>query len=164
MSTVIIGGGIIGVSTAYYLSESSASTSPTSIYIIESSPKLFASASGYAGGFLARDWFSPAVASLGALSFDLHKQLAEAHDGGNQWGYSKTTTLSLSPSNAADEQDWVQETTDRAVQAPVRKLQEVLAPGWLKSSSRQAGLNTLDDGSGTAQLYADSHRLHSASI
>jgi glycine/D-amino acid oxidase-like deaminating enzyme len=50
--TVIIGGGIIGTSIAYYLSEAS---DPTEIHLVESCPEFFASASGYAGGFLARD-------------------------------------------------------------------------------------------------------------
>src|SRR4051794_19166928 len=51
MAIVIVGGGIIGTATAYYLSESH--SNPSSIHIIESAPRLFASASGYAGGFLA---------------------------------------------------------------------------------------------------------------
>ena len=55
MSTVIIGSGIIGASIAYYLSEESSDTQPSEIHLVESSPELFASASGYAGGFLARD-------------------------------------------------------------------------------------------------------------
>jgi glycine/D-amino acid oxidase-like deaminating enzyme len=92
MSTVILGGGIIGLSTAYYLSQ----TSPTEIKIIDSSPHLLASASGFAGGFLARDWFVPSVAALGELSFDLHRQLAEQHAGQRRWGYAKSTALSLS--------------------------------------------------------------------
>jgi glycine/D-amino acid oxidase-like deaminating enzyme len=53
MATVITGGGIIGTAAAYYLSESS--DNPSSIHVIESAPRLFASASGYAGGFLAKD-------------------------------------------------------------------------------------------------------------
>ena len=60
MATVIIGGGIIGTAVAFYLSESS--DNPSSIHVIESAPRLFASASGYAGGFLAKDWFSAPVA------------------------------------------------------------------------------------------------------
>ncbi|GAB1197183.1 hypothetical protein APSETT444_006474 [Aspergillus pseudonomiae] len=78
MPTVILGGGIIGSATAYYLSE----TLPAGdIHVVESSSQLFSSASGYAGGFLARDWFAPAVASLGELSFGLHESLAVEHGG-----------------------------------------------------------------------------------
>ena len=94
MGTIIIGTGIIGVSTAYYLSLEH--PDPSQIHLIESSSKLFNSASGYAGGFLAKDWFTPAAASLGALSFRLHKELAEENDGAKKWGYAPSTALSLS--------------------------------------------------------------------
>jgi len=53
-STIIIGSGIIGCSTAYYLSEAKLQDAH-SIHLIEASPELFASASGKAGGFLAAD-------------------------------------------------------------------------------------------------------------
>lgn len=89
--TVILGAGIIGVSTAYYLSKYQPGRT---IHLVDSSPELFASASGYAGGFLARDWFGTGVASLAALSFDEHKRLAELHDGASKWGYSRSTSLS----------------------------------------------------------------------
>ena len=52
--TVIIGAGIIGCATAYYLSESS-STRAQDIHLVEVTPELFCSASGNAGGFLASD-------------------------------------------------------------------------------------------------------------
>ncbi|TVY71480.1 putative oxidoreductase [Lachnellula suecica] len=90
-STAILGAGIIGVATAYYLSE----TSPaSSIHLIEPSPELFASASGFAAGFLAADWFSPPVAALGKLSFEEHKRLADEYGGREKWGYSRSTGLS----------------------------------------------------------------------
>jgi FAD dependent oxidoreductase len=84
--------GIIGVATAHSLS----CLSPgLAIHLLDSSPSLFASASGKAGGFLARDWFRSATASLGVLSFDLHRRLADEHDGSRRWGYSPTTVISL---------------------------------------------------------------------
>ncbi|KAG8166484.1 hypothetical protein KVR01_002173 [Diaporthe batatas] len=89
--TVIVGAGIIGVSTALYLSKHQPGGT---IHLVDSSPELFASASGYAGGFLARDWFGPGVASLAAQSFDEHKRLADLHDGASKWGYSRSTSLS----------------------------------------------------------------------
>lgn len=64
-STVIIGAGIIGTSSAYYLSQSP--TKPDAIHLVEASPELFASASGYGGGFIARGWYSPALTKLGEL-------------------------------------------------------------------------------------------------
>lgn len=53
-STVIVGTGIIGCATAYYLSLSG-HTKPDTIHLVEASEELFASASGKAGGFLAAD-------------------------------------------------------------------------------------------------------------
>jgi glycine/D-amino acid oxidase-like deaminating enzyme len=53
-TTVILGSGIIGLSTAYYLSESGI-TDPKSICLVDASPELFRCASGLAGGFLAAD-------------------------------------------------------------------------------------------------------------
>lgn len=89
--TVIIGAGIIGCATAYYLSRDEALNSNNTIHLIESSPELFASASGKSGGFLAGDWFDRASSSLGELSFRLHQELADDHDGLKQWGYSRST-------------------------------------------------------------------------
>ena len=54
ISTVIVGAGIIGCATAYYLA-TSGGTKPDTIHLIEASPEIFASASGKAGGFLASD-------------------------------------------------------------------------------------------------------------
>lgn len=90
-ATVILGAGIIGVSTAYYLSEHQ---DPSSVHLVESSPELFSSASGFAGGFLAEDWFSQPVAALGKLSFQQHRELAEAKGGKEKWGYSTSTAAS----------------------------------------------------------------------
>lgn len=122
MGTVIIGGGIIGLSTAYYLSLSRPATDDAPIHIIDSSPMLLASASGYAGGFLASDWFSPAVSSLGALSFRLHRELAEKHNGSRKWGYAGSHIYSLSvdeygvseKAKSGRRGDWLLDGTSRA--------------------------------------------------
>ena len=53
-NTVILGSGIIGVSTAYYLSEST-NTPPESIHLVDPIAELFHCASGFAGGYLAAD-------------------------------------------------------------------------------------------------------------
>jgi glycine/D-amino acid oxidase-like deaminating enzyme len=47
MSTVILGGGIIGSSIAYYLSENGSSDE---IHIVEASSQLFSAASGSVAG------------------------------------------------------------------------------------------------------------------
>jgi glycine/D-amino acid oxidase-like deaminating enzyme len=53
-NVVILGSGIIGLSTAYFLSQSG-KTKPENIHIVDPIGKLFHCASGYAGGFLAAD-------------------------------------------------------------------------------------------------------------
>jgi glycine/D-amino acid oxidase-like deaminating enzyme len=131
MGTVILGGGIIGLSTAYYLSQARPPSNPDNppIHIVDSSHALLLSASGYAGGFLAEDWFSPASASLGKLSFGLHRELAKEHDGFHRWGYSGTHTYSLSmdgtgiakpdsPIEDPKSEDWINTRHSRAGVAP----------------------------------------------
>lgn len=98
----------MGLSTAYYLaslSRQNPDAAPHIIHIVEPCPELFASASGKAGGFIARDWFSPALANLGSLSFDLHRQLAQEHDGRARWGWSESISYSLDRSAGAGAAD-----------------------------------------------------------
>jgi len=124
------------VSTAHYLSRLLPSLA---IHLLDSSPQLFASASGKAGGFLARDWFRRSTASLGALSFDLHRQLAEEYDGPRRWGYSPTTAVSLSESrlhpnvNGKRGEDWLLEGRRPSAAAGVRHNDPVVLPPWLSA-------------------------------
>ncbi|KAK4053328.1 hypothetical protein OIO90_003940 [Microbotryomycetes sp. JL221] len=87
----IIGGGIQGVCTAYYLAKRGC----TNVTILEGS-SVAAGASGKAGGLLALDWHGPTTASLAELSYKLHSQLADEHDGRSKWGYRALDTLSVS--------------------------------------------------------------------
>ncbi|KAH8886846.1 FAD dependent oxidoreductase [Thozetella sp. PMI_491] len=152
-STVILGAGIIGVSTAYYLSDHQ---TPSSIHLVEPAPELFSSASGHAGGFLAKDWFSPASAALGALSYEEHKRLAREHGGREKWGFSFTTSISYTTAQNAGStkkgQDWLLEGTSRAGAAPA--ISDPLvenAPEWLRRvSGDSVELICADDS--TAQL------------
>ena len=136
-STVILGAGIIGVSTAYYLSQS---VPGSSVHLIDTSPELFASASGKAGGFLAADWFGPASAPLGLLSFKLHKQLADEYDGAGKWGYARSTGASFAESEdtVSDDDDenskegeWLEGGRSRAEVAGTHEFSEGDGPAWL---------------------------------
>ena len=128
MSTVILGGGVIGLSTAYYLSQSRPPHKDGNppIHIVDIASSLLLSASGFAGGFLALDWFSPQSASLGALSFRLHRELAQQHDGQRRWGYAGSHVYSLSINDRAvskrskkgKEEEWLSSGTSRVVVAP----------------------------------------------
>ncbi|KAL2754022.1 hypothetical protein ACRALDRAFT_1081237 [Sodiomyces alcalophilus JCM 7366] len=134
-STVILGAGLIGVSTAYYLSEHQI---PSTIHLVDPSPELFSSASGFAGGFLAKDWFAPSSASLGALSFDEHRKLAEQNDGRAKWGYTRSSTFSHSHVPGTLEggrgDDWLRTGQSRAqaVTAVAVESGDGNRPPWLR--------------------------------
>ena len=83
---VIIGGGIIGCTTAYYLSRHpSISSISTKISLIEASDHGPAQgASGKAGGLVAR-WAYPK--EIVDVSFDEHVKLAAEHNGKDRWGW-----------------------------------------------------------------------------
>ncbi|KAI0655650.1 FAD dependent oxidoreductase [Cubamyces menziesii] len=85
-SIVIIGGGIIGCTTAYYLaSHPKFDPAKTSITLIEASAHGVAQgASGKAGGLVAK-WAYPK--ELVAVSFQEHVRLAQEHDGASRWGW-----------------------------------------------------------------------------
>jgi glycine/D-amino acid oxidase-like deaminating enzyme len=137
-ATVILGAGIIGVSTAYYLSEHQP---PATIHLVEPAPELFSSASGYAGGFLAKDWYGPSVSSLGAISFNEHRRLAKDHAGPNRWGYARSTALSYMvasrPSRTARRgEDWLRHDASRAeVAVAAVDTSDGKTPGWLRRMS-----------------------------
>jgi hypothetical protein len=88
---VIIGGGVIGVCTAYYLLHSP--NPPARVTLIEAYA-VAGCASGKAGGFLALDWHGPATTSLAALSWRLHADLAREHDGAQKWGFRTMDSVS----------------------------------------------------------------------
>jgi glycine/D-amino acid oxidase-like deaminating enzyme len=123
MALVIIGGGIIGLSIAYF---TSLSQPQRKIIILDSEKSLFLSASGFSGGYIVRDWFSPSVLPLAEMSFRLHRELADAHDGQNQWGYCESTAFSLVMEEAGPDrngigtrkkvrgEDWLLHGTSRA--------------------------------------------------
>ncbi|CZT19840.1 related to Putative oxidoreductase C1F5.03c [Ramularia collo-cygni] len=81
---VIIGGGIIGCTSAYFLTRHpSYDPKKHKITLLEAT-KIAGGASGKAGGLLAL-WAYPS--SLVPLSYRLHKQLSDEHNGEERWGY-----------------------------------------------------------------------------
>ena len=153
MATVIIGAGIIGSATAFYLTQEPSNTPADSIHIIESSPVLFASASGYAAGFIAKDWFSRPSASLGALSFDLHKDLAGKHGGAEKWGYSRSTSTSFARNPFIHGEDWVESGSRAQVAGEFHEAKPSNLPSWLKRT-KQDELDILGEDDTAAQVYA----------
>lgn len=102
-TVVIIGGGVVGLSTAYFLSR--ARKSGGSITIVDNASVLCAGASGKANGILGDYGFKPETESLGKLSWELHQHLASLHNGWAAWGYRDVMIHELhrAPSSNASE-------------------------------------------------------------
>ncbi|KAJ5471148.1 hypothetical protein N7530_008505 [Penicillium desertorum] len=95
---VIVGGGIIGCCSAYYLTRHpSYDPARHRITLIEAS-EIAGGASGKAGGMLAQ-WAFPS--NLVGLSYKLHAELAKEHDGINRWGYREVNCGQLVKRSAA---------------------------------------------------------------
>ncbi len=85
MRTLIVGGGVIGTSIAYYLAARGGD-----VTVIEQRA-IACAASGKSGGFLAMDWCDGTpLMQLARRSFTLHAELAEGRAG--EWGYRRMTT------------------------------------------------------------------------
>ncbi|KAK7042312.1 DAO domain-containing protein [Favolaschia claudopus] len=88
---VVVGGGIIGCSTAYYLTRHPKFVaSEANVTLVEASVHGVAQgASGKAGGLVAK-WAYPK--ELVNVSFDEHVKLANEHNGKDRWGWRYVST------------------------------------------------------------------------
>lgn len=89
---VIVGAGIIGVCTAYYLARHPDFDPSTHHITVLESKRVAGGASGKAGGLLA-SWAFPQ--QIVPLSFQLHQDLSDEHNGDENWDYRRLTTVSL---------------------------------------------------------------------
>lgn len=96
---VVVGGGVIGASICYYLTEKG----HTNVTLIERY-EIACHASGKAGGFLARGWGSGPTEGLHELSFDLIESLAKKL---NIASYRKITTLKVSERKGKNVASWL---------------------------------------------------------
>ncbi|KAF5505125.1 putative oxidoreductase TDA3 [Colletotrichum siamense] len=83
---VIVGGGIIGSTTAYFLTRHPKYNPALHRITVLEASSVAAGASSKAGGLLAL-WAYPSC--LVPLSYRLHKELAEEHGGEKRWGYRR---------------------------------------------------------------------------
>src|SRR6187399_966439 len=87
MHVVICGGGVIGACTGYFLARRG-----IDVTVVERS-EVASSASGKAGGFLARDWCAGSpLDALARRSFDLHASLPR--ELGADWAFQRMTSFS----------------------------------------------------------------------
>jgi glycine/D-amino acid oxidase-like deaminating enzyme len=105
----IIGGGIIGASIAFHLSEAGCSN----ITIVERT-NIACGASGRSGGFLAKNWRSGAEGKFSESSFLAHSELAKRlkDEFATDVLYRRLTTINLSISESNDKTKKVKQTND----------------------------------------------------
>ncbi|KAH7033186.1 FAD dependent oxidoreductase [Microdochium trichocladiopsis] len=108
---IIVGGGIIGTTTAYYLTRHpSWNPSIHHVTLLEATA-VASGASGKAGGLLGL-WAYPQC--IVDLSYRLHADLAAEHGGAERWGYRRVTCGQIS---AKLKRDQLRRRTDTAIGA-----------------------------------------------
>ncbi|KAI4598864.1 hypothetical protein KJ359_002277 [Pestalotiopsis sp. 9143b] len=130
---VIIGGGVIGSTTAYYLTRHpSFDPSIHRITILEAA-SIAAGASGKAGGLLGL-WAYPQC--LAHFSYQLHAELAAEHGGVERWGYRKvgcgTITATVRARDLNDTSPPPRRQSGRAAAAAAAKLEDGQPKDWEK--------------------------------
>jgi len=85
---VIIGGGIIGCTTAYFMTRHPAWNPELHSVTVLEATRIAGGASGKAGGLLAV-WAYPN--NIVPLSFRLHQDLSLEHNGDEKWGYRRVS-------------------------------------------------------------------------
>lgn len=124
---VIIGGGIIGLCTAYYLLTSPLLPAHSTVSLVESSTRGIAqAASKSAGGFISKHWHDPAVLSLAAISWEEHERLAAQFDGATHWGWRRCGAVGLT---VGDDDKAVQRSAYRNL--PQGRVGQVVQKDWL---------------------------------
>ncbi|CEJ59521.1 hypothetical protein PMG11_08143 [Penicillium brasilianum] len=153
---VVVGGGIIGCCTAYFLTRHP-SYDPVrhKVTLLEASD-IAGGASGKAGGLLAQ-WAYPS--NIVDLSFTLHAQLAKEHDGKDKWGYRETNCGQLIVKGRAMSEKSQKKEEGESLQkrstAAVSKLKSAKIPNdldWIESDLLRAYESMSGPGE-TAQVH-----------
>lgn len=98
---MILGGGIIGLCSAWYLLQSFELPRDSTVTIIENCPskRIAPGASSQAGGFIAggngQGWVGAASRDLARLSWSCHLDMANKLDGREKWGWRETGAVGL---------------------------------------------------------------------
>ncbi|KAI4239396.1 MAG: hypothetical protein LQ349_000417 [Xanthoria aureola] len=96
---VVIGGGVIGCSTAYFLTRHGLYNPQIHSVVILEASRIAGGSSGKAGGLLA-EWATPKC--LAPLSFKTHGELAKEHGGDKIWGHRSVYCADV----ALEAHDW----------------------------------------------------------
>ncbi|EST07106.1 FAD dependent oxidoreductase [Kalmanozyma brasiliensis GHG001] len=174
-NVVIVGGGIVGSSIAYYLSRAAANA--TKITLIEASAAPAPAASGKAGGFLALDWHGAATASLAELSYKLHRQLADQDGGHQKWGYREVETWQVNvdsslkdkPKKAKSAISWldndiVKSTSNMGGGGTTAQVHPGQLTQHLVDESRKAGVQVLFNSKATGLQFKDGQKVDKVEI
>ncbi|CAN6634018.1 putative oxidoreductase Tda3p [Trichomonascus vanleenenianus] len=163
---VIVGAGIIGACTAYYLTRHP-DFDPEQYHVtVLEARRPAGGASGKAGGLLAT-WAFPQ--QIVPLSFKLHQQLADEYNGEEEWGYRRVTTLAVNGTitSATDrgDEDEVSSSSDESINRHKKKPRNAQSPkhsaaskafppglDWLKPGVIE-DWSQLSDTSSTAQVH-----------
>ena len=137
-----IGGGIIGCTTAYYLTRHPKFDPALHVItLLEAAPSLASGASGKAGGLLAL-WAHPS--SIVPLSYKLHAELAAEHNGAQKWGYRKLTCGAIEATVSSKKIEQLQSSKDDGKAWEKLPKQDAAAKELLSSSQVPEGLDWFD--------------------
>ncbi|KAL8867053.1 MAG: hypothetical protein Q9174_005910, partial [Haloplaca sp. 1 TL-2023] len=131
----IPGGGVIGCSTAYFLTRHPLYNPKIHSVIILEASQIAGGSSGKAGGLLA-EWATPKC--LAPLSFKTHGELAKEHGGDKIWGYrsvycADVTLKAQDCDNGADAVNWIEDEHEESSTTKVPSDLDWLRPGSIKS-------------------------------
>lgn len=155
---VIIGGGIIGCTSAYYLTRHPRFNPATTTITLLEATRIAGGASGKAGGLLAL-WAYPS--SIVPLGFRLHQELAVEHGGAERWGYRKvgcgsieakakalrTPSVKGAEDRPTDEKDGISATGSGMGDRVSLKKRSKEARGMLKAKGVPGDLDWIDEDS-----------------
>ncbi|KAJ2906645.1 hypothetical protein MKZ38_000900 [Zalerion maritima] len=157
---VIIGGGIIGCSTAYFLTRHPSYDKTHHRVTILEAASVAAGASGKAGGLLAK-WAYPD--SLVALSYRLHTELAAEYGGDQRWGYRKIGCGSIEAAGRDPVQLKLTADEMKAASESLAKQPQISpALGTQTTEARFAPISISDPGTPLGNTRGNEVRLYSS--
>ncbi|KAL6849327.1 hypothetical protein ACO1O0_008866 [Amphichorda felina] len=139
---ITIGGGIIGCTTAYYLTRHPKfNPALHTITLLEAAPSIATGASGKAGGLLAL-WAYPSC--LVPLSYRLHAELAAEHNGAQKWGYRRLKCGSIEATVSSKKLEQLQKPNEEGKAWEKLPKQDDAAKDLLETGSLPGDLDWVD--------------------